>query len=356
MYDVIIVGGGYSGLATAMQLRGHRVLLVDKRPIGSHQTSTCAIPLTVMRALGAEQAALELHDRLVLHTAGRQLTYPQRESFATFDHFAFCQALLAQTDATVLTARATAFGPGEVATTEGPVQGRFIVDASGWQGGRPAGAPARSLQHVGYGIETELPGRHVPGPGLHFFFERPHVVDGYAWAFTCGSFTRLGICTFQKDVKLGPALARHLDRWGLQVGRTHGGVLATSASAPLDGERFVVGDAAGQCLPMTGEGIRSALVFGRTCGGLIAQALDGEISAGEARRRYAEAVRAIAPRRAKLRRMQWMVAHTPDGLRALVGRMATQQTVLRVMMNWYYDAGGWITPDREPLQAVRATG
>jgi 2-polyprenyl-6-methoxyphenol hydroxylase-like FAD-dependent oxidoreductase len=40
MYDVAIIGGSFAGLATAMQLCGHRVLIVDQSPTGSHQMSS----------------------------------------------------------------------------------------------------------------------------------------------------------------------------------------------------------------------------------------------------------------------------------------------------------------------------
>ncbi len=40
-YDVIIAGGSFAGLAVANQLRGQRVLLIDRKPIGSGRTSAC---------------------------------------------------------------------------------------------------------------------------------------------------------------------------------------------------------------------------------------------------------------------------------------------------------------------------
>lgn len=286
-------------------------------------------------------AVLETHDALVLHTAGKTIRYPQHEPFATFHYYRFCQALLDQTDATVCQVRATGVSGNAVQTAHGPIEGRFIVDASGWTGLRKAEAgPARALRQVGYGIETELPGRHSPGPGLHFYFDRTHLPEGYAWAFPCGATTRLGLCSFQKGFRLGPALAWHLDRFGLQPGATHGGVLATGPVMPLVGDRFVVGDAAGQCLPMTGEGIRPALLFGQECGRLIAAALAGTITAAEARRRYAAQVRDKAHHRHNLRWMQRLVGGAPDSLSAVVGGLCSQPPVLRSMMAWYHDAGG----------------
>src|SRR5438876_11016021 len=166
MYDVIIVGGSFAGLAVAMQLRGHRVLLIDQRPIGTHQTSTCALPLSLARALGAESSVQEIHPAMVVHTGGRAFEIRLDEPYITFDYYAFCQALLAQTGAEVLLAKATGYKDGEVATTRGPVSARFVVDASGWQSLQRQ-TPSRHIRSLGYGIETELPARLPVRPGLH---------------------------------------------------------------------------------------------------------------------------------------------------------------------------------------------
>lgn len=347
MYDVIIVGGSFAGLATAMQLRGRRVLLMDQRPIGACQTSTCAIPLSTARAVGAERAIQEGHTALVLHTGAREIPFAQREPYVTFDYHAFCQAMLAQCEAEVWETRATAVGGTAVATPRGVVQGRFVVDASGWKGLRPAGAgPARDLG-LGYGVETELPGPSPAGPNLHFYYERGLVRNGYAWVFPCGESVRIGVCSFDAGVSLGPILAAHLARFGLRAGRTHGGVLATRPRPPLDGARFVVGDAAGQCLPLTAEGIRPALASGVYCGRLIASALAGALAPEEARARYAAYIESGRRPRHGLQRMQQTVAGAPDGLRATAGRIAAQRTLHRGMMGWYHEIAGGLAATNE---------
>ena len=102
-------------------------------------------------------------------------------------------------------------------------------------------------------LDRRLPDRATV-EDLHFYYERGLVRNGYAWVFPCGESVRIGVCSFDAGVSLGPILAAHLARFGLQPGRTHGGVLATRPRPPLDGARFVVGDAAGQCLPAHGGG------------------------------------------------------------------------------------------------------
>ena len=344
MYDVVIVGGSFAGLATAQALRGHRVLLLDRRPIGAHQTSTCAIPLPTMQATGAESAMLEVHDNLVLHTAGRTLRYPLPVPYATFNYYAFCQAMLARTDAEVWITRATGVAAGSVLTGRGPVAARFVVDATGWQGLPVAtGGPTPTRPAYGYGIETELSGNHAPGPGLHFYFEKDLVRSGYAWAFGCGATTRLGICTFTPGVALGPLLVRHLARFGLQAGHTHGGVIAFGRRDPVATGCLRVGDAAGGCLPLTAEGIRPAILSGILAGQALNQCLTGTISAVTAHTRYRAQLRRHAVYHANLRTLQETVAHTPDALLAATGRLLTPTALIRPILQCYLAASGGLT-------------
>ncbi len=52
-YDVVIAGASFAGLAVASQLRGCRVLLVDRKPVGTGQTSACGTTLRLMERLPA---------------------------------------------------------------------------------------------------------------------------------------------------------------------------------------------------------------------------------------------------------------------------------------------------------------
>ena len=58
-FQVIIMGANYAGLAAAGELRGKRVLLLDRNPIGGHQASTCAMWKNNVEALDAGRAVLQ---------------------------------------------------------------------------------------------------------------------------------------------------------------------------------------------------------------------------------------------------------------------------------------------------------
>ncbi len=342
MYDAVIVGGSFAGLAAAMQLRDYKVLVVDQYPIGAHQMSACGTPLATARAVGAEDSVLEVHDTIVMHSGGRSVRFPLRVPYVTFDYEGFCRAMLAKTNAEVWTARATSVEDSRVETSAGAATARFVVDATGWRSRKKTNGPREDRSsEVGYGIETELDVALDVDPGLHFYWEKEIVRSGYAWVFPCGPNIRFGVCSFEKGARLGPELARFVERWGLQPGPTHGGVLAIQRRAALRGNVFVVGDATGRCLPVTGEGIRTAIVDGIACGRTIAAALGGSLSAAEARAHHAKHVRQTERFHSYLLNMQKAVAYTPDRLIALAGRLCSPPAVIDRIIQTYLMRSGW---------------
>jgi flavin-dependent dehydrogenase len=170
-----------------------------------------------------------------------------------------------------------------VLTTVGAFRGRILVDATG---PRAALAGPGKPRHVAFGLESEI---DAPvDPGLHFYFV-PEIRDGYAWAFPCGDHTRFGVLSYRGRTKLRPALERFMARFGRHPEAIHGGYLATgwtAGRADLAGAVFVVGDAAGHCLPISGEGIRTAVLAGARCGSLVQAVRDGVVTLADAQRAY----------------------------------------------------------------------
>jgi flavin-dependent dehydrogenase len=354
-YSVVIVGGSFAGLSAAMQLRGHRVLLIDQRPIGTHQTSTCATPLSLVKLLGLESSVLERHDALFIHTGGKAIRFLLKEPYVTFDYHAFCQAMLAQTNAEVLLAKATGCSGGTVETSAGSISGQYVIDASGWRSLAPEG-PSRSMTALGYGIETELPVQLSLPAGLHFFYEQKIVRSGYGWVFSCGQSVRIGVCSFDRDVRLGPVLDAFLARFGLVRGTTHGGAMPLALRQPLADDLFVVGDAGGQCLPLWAEGIRSAIYHSAFCGQMISAALDGNILPEEARTRYARLVKRKAGFHTLLMHLQEGIAKIPEHVRVPILRSVALPPIADRFIDMYLRSSGWLQeiplPARPPAIVI----
>jgi flavin-dependent dehydrogenase len=240
-----------------------------------------------------------------------------------------------------MAARAMSYAGGVVTTTRGAVHARFVVDAAGWRSLYGHNLRLAAARYIGYGIETELPVRLGHSPGLHFYVEKRIVRKGYAWVFPCGSATRFGVGAFEDRARLRPLLEAFLKRFGLRPGATHGGVLAIQRRDPLAGDTFVVGDAAGQCLPASGEGIRTAIFHGIHCGQAIAAALRGTISADQARALYTEQARSTDSFHRWLLKLQALVAATPEPLLVAAGRICSYPALTWIVMRTYLSKTGW---------------
>jgi flavin-dependent dehydrogenase len=333
--DVIIAGASFAGLAVAQEVRG-RAVLVDPEEVGEGQTSACGAPVGLLAELGATEAVQQLHEDIVIHTPGREVRWPLPEPFCTFDYRACCRAAFARADAHLLRAAARGHRGPIALTSAGEVAGRVLVDCTGWRaalaGCSPerAGAPA-PLRY--FGLETEARGPFPPG--LHFYFWPEIVRDGYAWAFPAGRTTRIGLLSYRGRTRLGRGLDAFLRRLGMPPGPVHGGFLGAGLRPPVVKDVFLVGDAGGQCLPFTGEGIRSAVWAGRVCGRLIRQALDGQISLEDAGTRYRAFL--LAQRR-RYRALLWATAAAlvlPARVLGLLAALIARPGPLSVFMSQY---------------------
>ncbi len=342
--EAVIAGASFAGLAVARELPG-RTVLIDPEGVGEGQTSACGAPVSLLEALGAGAAVQQVHGDLVIHTPGREIRWVLPGPFCTFDYRACCRTAFAGAEAEFVRAAVHGRRGAVVVTTAGDIPGRVLIDCTGWRAAL-AGSPAEpvlpgSRPFRYFGLEAEVPASFPPG--LHFFFWPEIVRDGYAWAFPAGGVTRIGLLSYRARTRLGPGLEAFLDRLGMPRGPLHGGFLGGGLCHPVVDGVFVVGDAAGHCLPFSGEGIRSAVWAGRVCGRLIRQALDGEISFEAAAARYRAFI--IAQRR-RYRALRWATTAAvvlPARVLGALAAWASRPGPLRMVMDHYL---GLFAPER----------
>lgn len=309
-YDAIVVGASFAGLAVARELRGE-VLLLDRYEVGSHQTSACGTPLWVPERLGVKESVIQVHERVVIHTPTRTVIYDASESpYCTFDYRRFCLGLLEQVRARFLRTAVRGFHNGDVETDAGRFTAPCLIDASGWHRVLVEGEGASLPEEMplSFGLETEAP---YAGEALYFWVDPAILREGAAWLFPIGDRSRVGVGSFAGRSKLRAPLERFLEGLDLGWDRFHGTYFPAGLGAPSVGRIFAVGDAAGQCLPLTAEGIRPAIYFGRICGELVRSAIEGRLSMEEALEAYRRHV--LPYRRAYriLRGLQWAVQKMP---------------------------------------------
>ncbi|HUM15034.1 MAG TPA: NAD(P)/FAD-dependent oxidoreductase [Candidatus Nitrosotalea sp.] len=324
-YDAIVVGASFGGLAVARQLRGE-VLLLDRNEVGSVQTSACGTPLWVPVNLGVRDSVLQVHDWLEVRTPTRTVRYDLSSvPFCTFDYRAFCEGLLAQCRVRFLRTSVLGIQDGAVVTGEGRFTARIIVDCSGWRRAITGGTAFEPGRHHSFGLETHTP---LEDQGLTFLLDRRLIPQGLGWIFPVGKGSLVGLGSYAGRSKLKPALERLLRDHGTAAGSYHGTYFPNRLLRPTVGGMFAVGDAAGQCLPLTAEGIRPALYFGGECGRIVQRILEGGHSVEAGLETYRRLVARYRRPYRVLQFAQWMAAHTPTRWFAMVTQLAATRPFL----------------------------
>jgi len=286
-YDVIIAGGSFAGLAAAAQLRGKRVLMVEPHVIGAVQTSACGTLLAVLEATGTMDSLLQVHDCIVIHLEKQAYEFSMLYPFCTFDYRAFCNRLLAQSDVELLHASVLGHRGHIVYTTKGAFDAEILIDATGWRAALATNACQRTEPHNGksFGLETVIP---VEKDGLHFYYDKRRLgAYNVGWLFPTSAFSRAGFGSYRGQTRLNTALRDFtINNFGHSPHDIHGGYWTCQRQPAKSGHVFRIGDAAGQCLPFTGEGIRPALYFGAVMGRLACRVLAGAMREPEALRAY----------------------------------------------------------------------
>ncbi|MBI4608364.1 MAG: NAD(P)/FAD-dependent oxidoreductase [Candidatus Rokubacteria bacterium] len=275
-YDAIIVGASFAGLAVARRLRGE-VLLLDRNEVGTVQTSACGTPLWIPRAFGVEESILAVHDRLVVRSPTRTVVYDiSAVPFCTFDYEKFCRGLLDQCRARFLRVGVTGVRNEAVVTMEGSFRAPVVVDCSGWRrvliNGGSVASPTNGFS---FGLETRT---GFSEDGLVLWLDDRVIPHGLGWIFPVGRGSLIGLGSYAGNTKLRPRLDRFLATMAEAPTTYHGTYFPNRMLRPTSGRIFAVGDAAGQCLPLTAEGIRPALYFGEQCARIVQRIIDGALT------------------------------------------------------------------------------
>lgn len=320
-YDAIVCGGSFGGLAAAGQIGG-RVLVVDRLEIGDGETSASAVPLDCLERMGLTRHVEQVHREIVLHI-GRRAHRMRMFDFATFDYRGLCRDLFDRSGADFLRARITEAGDGVVRTTAGDLSAPLLVEAAGWRTSAPSERRGRvRAGRRSFGLDARQPFR---GEGLHFWVGPRHGRRTFSWVFPAGDHVRAGLAAYDGRSSLSDDLDAFLARRGLGAqGPVHGGYFTSRLGEPVRDGMFVVGDAAGHCLPVSGEGIRPALVFGQVAGRLAERARTGEMTLDQALSRYRAHVLSRRRGYEALDRLQSLLDRMPDAAFSLLARaMAT---------------------------------
>ncbi len=293
-HDVLICGASFAGLAVARELAdaGADVLIIDRYEIGERQTSACGIPTLWMEELGLMDAERQRFDSLLMHTPHGDSRFRLPFTFSTFDYRELCALLWKQCDARFETAKVNgrarpANGDGAISidTDRGVITAPLVVDALGWRrmlasgdGYQPPDAP------LSRGLEVHP---HGTGEDLEIWIDRRYVPAGYGWSFPARDELRIGVGSFDPRFHVRETtelLAEDLDAERV---RYQGNWIPHKLRKGTEGGIFFAGDSAGHCLPLSAEGIRTALYFGIALGRELRGVIEGWQDREAAATRYA---------------------------------------------------------------------
>ncbi|HZG39044.1 MAG TPA: geranylgeranyl reductase family protein [Nodosilinea sp.] len=297
MYDCIIVGAGPAGATAAYHLSkaGHQVLLLDAAQLPRYKPCGGGVSPQVAQWFDFDfSPAISVKVRKVRYTfnladpieaelpAEKALWMVRRDEF---DYFIVQQAQkqgATLRDSTKVQGIENQGDHWQVNTSQGPVQGRFLIAADGARGSMAKwlGFPQRRYK-LAAALEAE-PRLEVPDePVVHF--DLGLIQQGYLWNFPKADGYSIGGGVFRSGTQrkqdlrspvadysaafdVDASTVQHFGHpifiWdGPQTLHTHRAVLAGEAACVVD--------------PFTAEGIRPSMFSGMKAAWAIAQALQG---------------------------------------------------------------------------------
>jgi flavin-dependent dehydrogenase len=338
--DVLVCGASFAGLAVARELAGSgaKVLILDRYELGERQTSACAVPTLWLDALELGGSLRQTFDELVAHTPFRTSRWAMPWSFSTFDYRELCALLFSQagTGGTEFTELETATVTGRdgftVHTDRGDLRAPLIVDALGWRRVlsnatviQPPNAP------MSRGLEVHPAG---VGEEMELWIDPRYIRSGYSWSFPARDEVRVGVGSFWPSHHVKEPTVRLAGDLHLPADGYQGNWIPHQLRPAVEDHVFFAGDSAGHCLPLTAEGIRTALYFGLACGRELRAVLDGRTTRAQAIARYS------AFSAAHERKYRWLL-----NVQRAVGRMTPSRAVTvlarglesRRISNWTFE-------------------
>jgi flavin-dependent dehydrogenase len=336
--DVLICGASFAGLAAARALAGSGadVLVVDRYEIGERQTSACAIPTPFLEPFGIRRAARQRLDCMSFRTPHGAARHRLPWSWTSFDYRTLCEELWEQCDARFEIAKVEGRTGRTVHTDRGDLKADHIVDALGW---RRILGPGENVQPPEALISRGLEVHPHPIPptrtDLDVWLDRSVIRHGYAWSVPAAGEQRVGVGSYEpRDHVKEPTkeMARRLD---VDAVRYQGNWFPHRLRPAAEDGIYFAGDSAGHCIPLSGEGIRTALYFGDRAGTEIGKALDNQKTPEQAladygafsarHRRFFEFAYAV----------QWLVTRIPPRLLQAVFDVIGRPRLCRPAFAWY---------------------
>ena len=237
--------------------------------------------------------------------------------------------------------------PIVVETDRGAIAAPLIVDALGWRrvlGPGPNVQPPEALISRGLEVHPDARGGDTD---LDVWIDRSLIRRGYAWSVPAAGEQRVGVGSYEPRDHVKEPTRAIAGRLGVPPVRYQGNWFPHALRPAVEDGVFFAGDSAGHCLPLSGEGIRTAFYFGIACGRELRRVLAGEATRAEALAAYGAFSDSHARAFTTALRLQRLIpALPPRALTALLAVMGRERPCRR--------AFGWYLEQAHPRFAARA--
>jgi flavin-dependent dehydrogenase len=225
-----------------------------------------------------------------------------------------------------------------VQTDRGDLHAPLVVDAMGWRRvlshshRQPPDAP------LSRGLEVH-PAAIGPGSdgALDVWVDRQLARRGYGWRVPAGTEQRIGVASYEPGGHVREPTVALAAALGADAVRYQGNWFPHRLGEPVEDGVFFVGDSAGHCFPLSGEGIRTAFYFGIACGRELRAVVTGGNDRSRALERYAAFHAAHRRAFAVARLLQRVVPAVPPRALTLALRALARQALVDRAFGWYLD-------------------
>ena len=317
----------------ARELKGRNVLIIDRYEIGERATSACAAPTPWLHAMRVEAAIRQEIPCMAFHTPHGSARFRLPWSWSSFDYRHLCQELYAQTDARFEIAKVNGRTGNTVHTDRGDLTAphhrrrprleacpgaRAHPAARRAHLARPRGPPARRPQRTSTsGSTAHSSATATPGAS-------PRTASSGSASAPTSPRHHVKEPTQDIAQRLRGDAVRYQGNW-----------FPHKLQPATEDGIFFAGDSAGHCIPLSGEGIRTAFYFGIAAASEISQVLDGRQTEEQALRRYAAFSRRHAPVYALALQLQHAIPRLPPTALTRLLRLMGRERPCRTAFGWY---------------------